>query len=591
MALAQYARAPRSKALIFFILLALAVGGFGALPSRASSSNRGVFAPPPVTPTFGREQATAPPRTASNFQPPCSGVSISNSITTLRNATVTAPITVSDLTGLGVLSFDFNLTYDPAVLTAPVASNAGTLSSLMTITVNPNTPGLLRVSGYYQDYLAGAGTLLNISFTAIGPIGSGSDLILSPFAFNEGDPCSAVSNGRVTIVSGTISGAITYSNAQSPPVPVPNVVLSAAGSVATSTNSDFSGSYSFNGFGAGPYTVTPAKTGDVNGITGFDSALIAQHIVLLIVLTPTQLLAADVSQNGVVTSFDAALIAQYVVLIPNPGNTGTWIFDPLNRGYSDVENNYVAQDYGAILMGEVSGNWVAPTMLANPSRPGIAELSVTAPNLVAVPHQIVTIPIKCGDTTGLNILAYQFDLVYDPSVVVPRPVPISTAGTISEGMLATFNPVSPGQLKVVLFGSAPRIGAGTLVKLNFEAVGQAGSTSSLVWEDFKWDEGNPSAVVANGQIRVEVPTVVGATVSGRVLTAAGQGAPYARVVLTGGDGGLRTALANGFGYFEFIDVTAGQTYTLSTDGRRTIVGPRVLTVNGDLSGIELIADP
>ncbi len=579
------------KAATFTLFFALAVTGFGRASAETSIPGGGVIMSPSNVNQLRITNSVREPFRAPNLQPPCADVSISNSITTRRNVSVTAPILVTDLTGAGVLSFDFNLTYDPAILTAPTVSNAGTISSPMVITVNPNTPGVLRVSGYHHDFVAGAGTLLNINFTAIGPIGSGSNLVLSPFALNEGNPCSVVSNGHVTIISGTISGAVTYANAQAPPVPVPNVLLSATGSVTTSTNSNFSGLYSFGGFGAGAYTVTPSKIGDVNGITGFDSALIAQHIVLLIVLSPTQLLAADVSQNSVVTSFDAALIAQYVVAIPNVGITGSWIFSPANRGYADVESDFNAQNYDAILMGEVSGNWIAPTMRTTATLPAAAVLPVTAPTITVLPDQTITIPVTCGDTTGLNVLAYQFDLIYDPTVIVPQANPISTVGTISEGMLPIFNPISPGRLKVVLFTATPRMGAGLLLNLKFTAVGTPGSASPLTWEDFKWDEGNPAALAANGHVRLLSPTVSSGVVRGRVLTATGQPASYTRVTLTALNGATSTVTANGFGFYEFAGVAAGQTYTLSTDGRRTIISPRLLTVGGDVTELDLIGDP
>ena len=107
--------------------------------------------------------------------------------------------------------------------------------------------------------------------------------------------------------------------------------------------------------------MTPSKSGDVDGITGFDSARIAQHVVSLITLNANQLLAADVSGSNTVTSFDAALIARYVALLPGFGTTGNWIFLPVNRGYANVNASIAAEDYTGLLMGEVSGNWVAPT--------------------------------------------------------------------------------------------------------------------------------------------------------------------------------------------------------------------------------------
>src|SRR5207237_8203754 len=130
-------------------------------------------------------------------------------------------------------------------------------------------------------------------------------------------PCSNTTNGNVTIISGAVSGTVNYANAVTT-TPVPNTTISGAGAVNVSTMTNLSGVYSLNGFGAGAYTITPSKTGDVNRLPSFDAGLIAQHVVNLITLNSTQLIAADVSQNNAVTSFDAALIAQYVVFILNP---------------------------------------------------------------------------------------------------------------------------------------------------------------------------------------------------------------------------------------------------------------------------------
>jgi hypothetical protein len=565
------------------IAIALAICGGGCL---SVGYGQALFSINPNSKQSRGRTGNSPQRTLA-----CQEISISHGISTRRNVSVTAPIMVDDLTGRAIISYDFNVTYDPSILSAPVVSNAGTLSSGMEITVNPNTPGLLKISGFQANHLTGAGVLLNIAFTAIGPIGSGSDVSFSTFAFNEGDPCTDTIDGHIDIISGTIAGAITYPNAQTPPVAVPHVLLSAMGSSNRATTTDLSGLYLFGGFGPGPYTVTPSKSDDVNGITGFDSALIAQHIVELITLNATQLLAADVSQNGEVTSFDAALIAQYVVLIPNVGNTGTWIFTPANRSYANVEPDFVGQDYGAILMGEVSGNWEPPTMFARPAQQDAQILAVSAPTINTISGANFSIPVTVGDTTGLNILSYQFDLVYDPAVVAPQANPITTAGTISEGMLPTFNPISPGLLKVVLFTTTPRVGTGTLFKLNFTALGPTGSVSPLSWVNFKWDEGTPGTAANNGAVRIQSPTAAAASVSGRVLTAYGQGVPNARITLTGINGGRNSVISNGFGFYEFTGVATGETYTITVEAKRFTFSPRVLTVGNDLSNFDLIAEP
>ena len=162
--------------------------------------------------------------------------------------------------------------------------------------------------------------------------------------------------------SGTpsISGTITYGNAIGSPNPrfVSGVLLSAVGAVNFSTTSDFpNGNYVLTGFGAGSYTVTPSKTDGVNGITSFDAARIAQHVAGVLILTGNQFLVADVSDNGQLSSFDAAQVARYVIGSAPFGSTGTWKFVPVNRSYASVTGNLTGEDFVALLMGDVTGNW------------------------------------------------------------------------------------------------------------------------------------------------------------------------------------------------------------------------------------------
>lgn len=160
----------------------------------------------------------------------------------------------------------------------------------------------------------------------------------------------------------TVSGTITYGNAIGGTSPrfVSNVLLGGTGTPNVSATSDFpGGTYSLTGFGAGSYTVTPSKTGSVNGaISSFDAAKIALHVAGTTTLTGNQLIVADVSGNGTISSFDAGQIARYAAGAPGSGSAGNWIFSPASRNYASVTTNVTGEDYVALLMGEVSGNWV-----------------------------------------------------------------------------------------------------------------------------------------------------------------------------------------------------------------------------------------
>lgn len=526
----------------------------------------------------------------------CNNVSIPTNIQTRRNVAVSVPIMTDDVTGRDIISFDYRVTYNPAVLSFVGPNQTGTLSSGMVITVNPTTPGLVIVSGFGTAPLTSAGVLLNLDFTAIGAIGTSTPVNFTSFAFNEGVPCVATTNGNVSIISGNVSGSVTYANAVATTA-VPHTTLSGAGSVNVSTQSDLTGAYTLNGFGTGPYVVTPSKTGDVNGITSFDSALIAQRVVDLITLTPTQMLAADVSSSNTVTSFDAALIAQWVVLIPNIGNTGSWKFIPASRSYPDVEADQAAQDYSAILMGEVSGNWVPPTSLAGKADSDQVDqlapqaVNVSSPTITTTPGSPIFVPINVGDTTGSGIISYQFDIVYDPAVITPTATPCNKTGSLSANMSVVCNVPSAGLLKVAAFDVNPLAGSGILLRLAFTVTATSTSSSPIDIQNFKFNE-DPLLLgsVTDGVVNVNVVTAAGVEVSGQLVSSTGTFSPGTTVVLTDESGAARSVRANNFGNFRFEGVPSGHTYVLTVRSRDLVFEPHVIEVSDSVTGIVLVGN-
>jgi len=170
----------------------------------------------------------------------------------------------------------------------------------------------------------------------------------------------------------TISGVVTYGNSQGGPTPrfVSDVAISGAGSPNVFTMTGANGTYELGGFGSGAYTVTPSKTGGTNGsISSFDSARVAQHAAGVNVLTGDPLIVADVSGNGTISSFDAAQIARYTAGLDNFGSTGNWLFMPANRNYASITGNVKGEDFIALLMGDVSGNWTNQSVGPRLNRP------------------------------------------------------------------------------------------------------------------------------------------------------------------------------------------------------------------------------
>jgi Cohesin domain/Periplasmic copper-binding protein (NosD) len=527
----------------------------------------------------------------------CNAVSIPANITSLTGNTVIAPVNVDDTTGNGLYSTDFWVTYNPAVVSFSSVS-LGSVAAGGSLTVNSATAGLIKISVFNSTPFTGAGQLGNITFNAVGGPGTSSPVTFTQFKFNEGTPCVTTSNGLISIISGTITGTVTYGNSiAGPGLPaaprhVPNVNLNAVGSVNVSALTNLAGVYSLSGLGSGAYTVTPSKTGgDFGGLSGFDSATIAQYVVGTIPFTTDQQTVADVSGTGGITSFDAALIARYVAGLPNYGATGTWRFLPVSRTYPNVNTNQTAQDYTALLMGDVTGNWfdpsaMRPAPIVFTGRP----VNVSLPDMRAESGSKIVVPISISDATGKGIVSYEFDLAYDAAVLEPLENVTGTKQTVSDGLTVTTNANTPGLLKVVVYGALPISGEGRLLDLKFNVIGSANSSSALTWQAFRFNEGGVFTETGNGRISVTESNTNDSAITGRLLTTTGQGVPNNRVTITDTNGESRTVLTNGFGTYRFSGLEIGQTYTITADPRRYVFAPQTVSAGGGVVNVDLIAE-
>ncbi|MBK8465613.1 MAG: M36 family metallopeptidase [Chloracidobacterium sp.] len=387
-----------------------------------------------------------------------------------------------------------------------------------------------------------------------------------------------------------ISGTVTYGNA----IPaatrfVSDVLLSGVGSPNVSATTGSNGTYSLSGFGAGSYTITPSKTGAANGsISSFDAARISQHTTGGAPLTGNQLVVADVSGNGVVSSFDSAQLARYIVSSPPFGTTGNWIFNPASSTHVSVNSNISDENYSALLMGEVSGNWVNVARSEN-EVVRMDRIAVSAPTLVTPDDKEVLIPVNISGITNKGIIAYEFDLRYDPSVIQPQTNAVDVAGTNSRGLTAVVNAEEAGLLRVAAYGPMPIESDGVLLNLRFTALGVNGSVSPLTWERIMFNEGDSTTITANGKVELSDSVPELAEISGRVLTAFGIGVPNAQVKLTDTTGRTLSAVSNGFGYYRFGDLKIGETFTLSIDSRGRSFTPVMVSTNGQLLNLDMIA--
>lgn len=138
------------------------------------------------------------------------------------NAQVTVPVNVSNLTMTqGFQTYQFQLSYDPGILSYTGYSTAGTLSSGGTVLATPAI-GSISINFSTNGYLLGQGTLLNLGFSTVRD--GVTPLLASNFSFN-GSPVMIINQGLVTV--GASGGEVidTLSVIQRPLLNIPAIVL------------------------------------------------------------------------------------------------------------------------------------------------------------------------------------------------------------------------------------------------------------------------------------------------------------------------------------------------------------------------------
>jgi Cohesin domain len=157
------------------------------------------------------------------------------------------------------------------------------------------------------------------------------------------------------------------------------------------------------------------------------------------------------------------------------------------KTYYNLTANQTEQNYSAIMLGDVTGDWMPTGSLADLSRIQMRldenAVAVSLPALNATRNQTVVMPVSIGDVTGRGFLAYDLDVSFDPAVLqLDAAAPADTTGTISSRLNFAVNAEVPGHLLVTAYDVNYLQGAGTLLNLRFRVVGQSGQISALTFK-------------------------------------------------------------------------------------------------------------
>ena len=298
----------------------------------------------------------------------------------------------------------------------------------------------------------------------------------TPTASVEPNTVDSPAGGTIPSFPPLIQGNINY---RATSTKIAGVTVSVAGPSWMQDTTDANGDYTVVIAADGLHTVTPSFSGQVNGISAFDAALIAQCITGLQAMSDCPMPAADTSGNNVLNSFDAALIAQAIVGLADANSrVGRWVFDPANRSYNanTIPTYLLHENYAGYLIGEVSGNWQPPAATAAQQATG----EQTAAPLTMATAADGTVTLSHTGAVS-DLLAYQFTLHYDPSL--GRLVEVAPAAAVSAdgGWELVINESTPGTVAIVGYGITPINGTGALVTLRFHgAEGQVVDLSPTV---------------------------------------------------------------------------------------------------------------
>ncbi len=339
----------------------------------------------------------------------------------------------------------------------------------------------------------------------------------------------------LTAVAAGVAGTVTYGNAAAPPKFISNVTVTGTGSpnviATTGAPGTGAGQYTLTGFGVGSYVVSLTKTTGQNSITSNDAGRISQHVSGAVPLANNRAkIAADVSGNGVISSNDAALIARFVAgLGPPVGNVNQWRFyvpspglptfpvgtSPTTRTYSSVASIVTGEDYIGLLIGEVTGNWAPSAARSEGSGPeatGSKKLAngggparvidVELPDVSVYAGKEVVVPVNVKSVADKDVISYEFNVRYDPSVIQPVGDAVDVKDTASRGLSVVANANEPGLLRVVVYGAYPIDQDGVLLNLRFTAIGTPGSVSAISLERVMFNEGDVPVSLRDGQVKL-----------------------------------------------------------------------------------------
>jgi hypothetical protein len=182
-----------------------------------------------------------------------------------------------------------------------------------------------------------------------------------------------------------------------------------------------------------------------------------------------------------------------LIPVPFPGAGVVWDFAPISRTITSLSGNLTGQDFTAILLGDVSGNW-SPSAGAPPSPRGGGSNGPKDPP-PAVTLALRTVNTRSNGTEFWLLARAQESPIYSLDLVLSNRLTQGLAGlrsgAFAETMAMTSNTRDSNLVRVGLAGAVPLRGVGALLVLTLPG-GQSNEVALV------------SALIQEGAVPVEV---------------------------------------------------------------------------------------
>ncbi|MCP4348818.1 MAG: hypothetical protein GY795_25345 [Desulfobacterales bacterium] len=317
---------------------------------------------------------------------------------------------------------------------------------------------------------------------------SGASVITITGASN-GQTVTDEFNVKVGDINSYITGKVAYFSSGAS---VPNVTLALTRADASYTAvTDTTGAYLIQSIASGlDYVLTPSCTDhpDPGSLSSTDASRIARYRVGLVTFTEAEIKAADVTENGTVTSLDASNVARYKVGLITQLNdkNNHWTFQPGSAEYSPLESDMKDQNFVAVRLGDVSGNWTSGSDVMRKSayRSGISEEFFK--ETVLSDQGTISVPVILDYETAVE--GIDITVRFDENV-------LESAGAVLADVLENkdydllVNDRHEGQISLAIFARNEMFtGSGTVAFISFDVLEQGADSTTLTFTEFTCNE-------------------------------------------------------------------------------------------------------